>query len=559
MPKFNWGVSIRRLSAVLGLSLGFGTAMKAQDRTFTLASLAPAHKTLPLLQYAGEADVLRMLVAPPILYWGGDGRLTCVLCKEPPEIELRRDEKKKTTELVITLEVARKLDWGDGKPITRKDIKFTLETMAKAPYPRGQHPILPIQRIELDPTHAQKISLVLRHRRADGPQLFAISLLPAHRAPQVAALLKAGATPEGTLQVMKDPAYWYGPFRVAEASAHQLKLVPNKRTEWEDLPKHDLAVRFYPDLKTLAGGLQAGEIDQTLSQQLSWSQYQDLQALIPDLTQRYEAELLPGTSLEVLLLNLRSPILNNPQLRMGLFHAINRQAINQTYYAAGGTAPEGLLRPELLDRLGEKPQPAYQPKLAGHMLEAAGWTQKPGQSRLSENGTPLILTFNCTEARLRTGWHKSVEQDLAAQGISLKTELIPEEEYFRQTLGHLRFKDLACMRWRLPPLTSPIHLFHSLAIPDAENGYVGLNYSGWDQTVVNRILERMVREHGTTHFLRLMSRLEKQFLTDIPAIPLVYLPEVTLSRKVAPDSETRNLQKTLAIYPADEEGGRRKL
>lgn len=545
----------------LSLLLLASTALQAgpeQAKTFSLGGIAQIEQILPLKQYVGEASALRMLVNPPLLYSQSDGRIVCLLCKESPEISLRRNEKKNITEQIVTLVLKKKLSWGDGHELTREDIKYTLFAMAAADYPEGQKPILPIARVEMDSKQPNKITLVLRHRRPDAAQLFAISLLPKHKSVELEQLIKSGGGEAQLLKMLTDPAYYYGSYRVAEASPQLLRLTPQNKNDWENVGEQELAVKLYPDIPSLARGLEKGEVDQTFNQAISWNEYQQLRTLVPRFNELYQARFDSGQNLEVMLLNMRSPLLINPAMRIALYRTINRDAINAANFENSGLKAEGFLHPDLVPRTGEKFDPAYMPENAAQILDQTGWTKAADGWRYNEKGQKLSLTLSCSESRLRLGWHKNVQSDLKEIGIEMQIESLPDESYLRQTLSHLRFKDAACIRWKMPPLSPPIQLFHSLAIPSDENGYTGMNFSGWEHTSVDRILETQMREHEVPHLIRSLGRLERQFQSDVPAIPLLYLPEITLSRKL-PDPESLSMQKTLATYPTGGERSKSRL
>ncbi|RZA22951.1 MAG: hypothetical protein EOP10_14065, partial [Proteobacteria bacterium] len=197
------------------MSLAFSAfRLNAQtaDRPFTLGTLIPAQTVMPYKQYSGDSSMIRNLLFPPILNVGLDGRVRCTLCKDVPTVEVRKGE---SGTFVISMELKKDLKWGDGTAITAKDVKFTLEQMAKANYPAGEHPILPIRRIELDKEQSRKITLVLRHRRSDAFQLFAISLLPLHRAKDLEGL---SARPLDSIKLISDPSFTYGTYRVESAT-----------------------------------------------------------------------------------------------------------------------------------------------------------------------------------------------------------------------------------------------------------------------------------------------------------------------------------------------------
>ncbi len=517
-------------------------------KSFTIGTLEDPYHIYPLFQLAGDATSLRQLTNPPILSVRNDGRIVCILCKDIPEFETRREEEGAEAISVISLELKKKLTWADGTPITPLDVKFTLEAMAKADYDKGTSPMLPIRRIELDPDQKNKLRLVLTHRRTDAYQLFAISLLPAHKADLIQRLQKEPHD-AAWWQKLQDPGLYYGAYVVKSASAERWQLVSNKEGSWEDAPTQDIEIRTFNGLPALAKAMQASELDQTAEGELTWLKYLELRSLVPSLDQKFSLQSRPGNTLELVLLNLRSPLLVNPQLRQILQHAIQRETLTSKILGGHGSPAFSFLHPLQLEKLGEKTRDPYQPQRVAQLLEQTG-AKRSADGVLTIDGQKISLVLSCSDVRLKSGLYQPLVDDLKKIGVEVRVDSIPEDEYIRQTLAHRRFKDMACMRWQLPALTPPMNLMHSLAIPNAENNYFGLNFSGWDQGIVDRILESLQKDAEISQVQRLLSRLDKQFMSELPGLPLVYLPDLWLNRNDKTNKDMEETQQKISLYPA---------
>lgn len=533
----------RSVAIVLFCGLLAPKSLSADDKNYILATLQSPDDLLPFLQYSGRTSALKSLLFPPILSVQPDGRVRCILCKDVPDVEAKRNKEKKETEYSITIELKKDLHWADGRDITADDIKFSLEMMAKATYPKGQAPILPIARIILNKEEKRKATLILRHRRSDAFQLFAISLLPEHRRKDLEAVWN---DPVKARKLLKQPSFAYGPLKIEKAESNRWMLVSNSKTSWERQSDRPIELRFYSDTKTLSEAFSRNEIDQ--SDELEWNTYKQLLNDHPDLTEKYSSSSNPSSRMNVLLINLHSPLLVNPQLRQALFFAIDRKQINGKEFFGLAEEAEGVITHEFAERLEEKRVPSYQPQLAGQILDKAGWSKFEDHVRVAE-GQKLALNLVCPAERSQGPWIEILKKNLEAQGIQLTVEKPNEEEFLKKVLSHRRFRDLACVAWDLPTLSVPNNLFHSLAIPTIDNDFMGLNYSAWDQNVVNRILDSMLRETDLPHFAKLFGRLDKMFLNELPAIPLVYVPRVTVSRKQHVVDDAPELQEDLATYP----------
>lgn len=534
-----------RKSMVAAFFLGFMApkALLADDKNYILATLQTPDSVLPFQQYSGPTSALKSLLFPPILAGQPDGRVRCILCKDVPELESKRRKESKKTEHTISLELKKDLQWADGRDITAADVKFSLEMMAKADYPRGQGPILPIERIILDKDDKRKLTLVLRHRRADAFQLFAISLVPEHRRQQLEAVW---SDPIKARELLKTVDFSYGPLKIESRSDQKWILTSNTKTSWERQSDRPIELRFYPDVKSFADALKSDEIDQT--DELEWKVYRQVLVEAPELQGKYASTSTPSSRMNVLLINMHSPLLVNPQLRQALHYAIDRKRINTTDYAGLGEEAEGIITHEFAERLDEKRSPGYQPKMAMQLLEKAGWGKFDGKYRVAE-GQKLSLTLVCPAGRSQGAWVDVIRENLASLGIQLNVETPSEEDFMKKILSHRRFRDLACVTWDLPPLSVPNNIFHSLAIPTIDNDFMGLNFSAWDQAVVNRLLDSMLRQSDLAHFAKQFGRLDKIFLNELPAISLVYIPKVTLTRKQNVVEDASELQSDIASYP----------
>lgn len=452
-------------------------------------------------------------------------------------VESRKGSESGT--YVISLELKKDLRWGDGSPITAEDVKFSLETMAKSAYPQGEHPILPIKRIEIDREQIRKLTLVLTHRRSDAFQLFAISLLPVRRAKDLeAAQAQAGKA----LELLKQADFAYGPYRIASANAQSWELVSNEKTEWDLKPDQAINLHFFPNLEALREAMKTGSIDQ--SDELNWSTFESLKGQWPDLSSKYSVSGTPGSELKVLLVNLHSPLLVNPQLRQALYFTFNRQELNKVGYQGLAEIGTGVLSEPFANRLELKRPANYNPKLAKQILDQSGWAKAADGIRASE-GQNFVVKLSCPIGKLNESWLASIKTELNALGVRLEIDHPDASDFMKKIVSERRFKDLACATWTLPPLSIPNNLFHSLAIPNRENNYFGANYSAWDQHVVDKLLDNMLRETDLHHFTKQFGRLEQQFLSDLPAIPLLFEPRITLTLKTPLSEPSEELSRVL--------------
>jgi len=225
----------------------------------------------------------------------------------------------------------------------------------------------------------------------------------------------------------------------------------------------------------------------------------------------------------------------DPRVRQGIAHCLDRQSLAAQTHTEPWTS---FLPPAQSIYQDGIP---YDPVVGAALLEAVGWRDHdddPATARLSQNvlsvfdGIPLTLTLLVGESPFHQDLAVSMVASLAACGVGLNVETLPLPELYAPGPEGLLFGrrfDLALIAWQ--PLPGPdCGLYHSWAIPDASNGWLGTNIAGFTDerydAACSAAMLALPDEMGAR-----LAEAEAAFLELLPAVPLVAPPAIEVWRK----------------------------
>src|SRR3546814_352506 len=277
----------------------------------------------------------------PLTVYDQQWELICMLCTElpsieagtavpedlPPDVEGAGDGRG----IAMTYTLQPDATWGDGTPVTTKDVLFTWKV--------GRHPTAGAGNLELN-KRIHKIDVIddktfVIHADRISFEYAAINdfrLLPAHIEEPI-----FDAAPE---DYRKRTAYdtdptnrglYFGPYRVVEAVPGSRLVLERNETWWGKRPVFDrITVLTLEQTTALEANLLSGNVDMiagelglTLDQALAFEKRHgdDYQVI-------YEPSLL----YEHIDLMLDNPILQDKRVRQALVYAIDRGTINQRLF-----------------------------------------------------------------------------------------------------------------------------------------------------------------------------------------------------------------------------------
>jgi peptide/nickel transport system substrate-binding protein len=461
----------------------------------------------------------------PFTVYDADWKLICMLCTELPDIEKGTAIPEKSADgkdgIAVTYTIRPDAAWGDGTPITTKDVVFTWEV--------GRHPKTGVAGAELyqritaiDVKDDQTFTMHINKRTCDYQGIGDFDLLPAHiEKPNFAdpAEYKNRSAYETDTT---NPALWFGPYRVTEvASGSHIVLEPNS-TWWGAKPHFKrIVVKAVENTAALTANLLSGDVDMiagelglTLDQALQFEKrYGD----------RFDILYKPGLIYEHIDLNLGNPALADRRVRQALLHAIDREAISRQLFDGKQPVAHGQTNP--LDRVyyDGTPKYEYDPKAAAALLDKAGWKTGAGGVRRNAAGEPLMLEIMTTAGnKSRELVQQAMQSQWKQAGIDVRIRNEPARVFFGETVSKRKFSAMAMFAWISSPENIPRSTLHSDEIPTADNGWSGQNYTGFRDEEMDKVIDDLEVVCEPKANQALWNRMQTIYAEELPALPLYF-------------------------------------
>lgn len=450
----------------------------------------------------------------------------CALCETLPTLEngLAKPEKLPDgkTGVAVTYTINRNAKWGDGTPITTRDVAFTIEV--------GKHPASGVadgelyrRILKLDVKDDKAFTLHMDRLTYDYNALDSLNLLPAHIERKNFADPKEYRTRTAFDTDSTNPGLYFGPYRVTEKQVGtRIVLEPNP-SWWGKKPAFGkVVVQIIENTAAMEANLLSGSIDY-IAGELGLSLDQGI-AFAKRHGEKFDVTFKPGLVYEHLDLNLENPILKDVRVRRALILALDRQAITDKLFEGRQPVADSFVNP--LDWIHSKDTPKYSRDLAraGALLDEAGWAKKGVDGiRRNERGERLSLEL-MTTAGNRT--RELVQQVLQSQwreaGIDIRIRNEPARVFFGETVTKRKFTGMALFAWLSAPESVPRLMLHSEHITSARNNWSGQNYTSYANPEVDRLLDAIETELDREKRRVLWARLQKIYAEDLPVIPLFF-------------------------------------
>ena len=459
----------------------------------------------------------------PFTVYDADWQLVCMLCTELPTIENGLAVPEKTPDgkdgIAVTYTIRSDAVWGDGTPITTRDVVFTWEV--------GRHPksgVIPKEfyrsLYKIDVKDDKTFTLHFDKLTYEYNAINAFEVLPAHleEAPfedpdsyRNRSLYETDTT---------NPGLYFGPYLISEVVPGSHVVLTANPKWWGDKPAFErVVVRVIENTAALEANLLSGAVDM-ISGELGLTIDQAL-AFEKRNGNRFNVLYKPGLAYEHIDLNLDNPILQDKRVRQALVYGLDRKAISDTLF--GGRQPVADTNVNPLDWVYAEDAPtyAYDPEKAAALLDEAGWTTMRKGIRHNDAGEPLRLELMTTAGNRS---RELVQQVLQSQwkqlGIDARIRNQPARVFFGQTVRQRQFPAMAMFAWISAPESVPRTTLHSEHIPTPENNFAGQNNTGYKNAEMDALIEQIEVELDRDKRKDLWRRLQHIYGEDLPAIPL---------------------------------------
>ncbi|MEQ8194897.1 MAG: peptide ABC transporter substrate-binding protein [Rhodospirillales bacterium] len=525
----------RLIFFVLGFFLGLQTPASAQ----TQGNNAAPELVIGLTQFPSTfhpnidsmlaKTYILAMVRRPFTAYDHKWKLACMLCTELPTLKNGLAKLERTPKgaqgIAVTYTIRPDAVWGDGKPITTKDVLFTWKV--------GQHKLSGVSNQEMyrriykidivdDKTftmHFDRVTFAYN-------EINNFELLPYHvdsrnfyanpKEYKNRTAFDTDSTNEGL---------FFGPYVITDVARGSHVILKRNPKWWGKKPYfHRIVVRVIGNTAALEANLLSdgidmvsGELGLTVDQALAFEKRHG---------KAFNIVYHQGLIYEHIDLNLDNPILKDKRVRKALIHAIDRKAISTQLFAGRQPVAHSNVNP--LDWVYDKELPHYDynPKKAAKLLAEAGWNHMRGGVRYNDKGQRLKLRL-MTTAGNRT--RELVSQVLQSQwryiGIDARIRNEPARVFFGQTVTERKYPAMAMYAWISSPENVPRSQLHSAHIPSKENNHSGQNYPGFANKEMDEILDRIETELNQKKRKKLWYRLQEIYVEELPVIPLYFRAE----------------------------------
>lgn len=496
----------------------------------------------PLIMTMAASNYMAYLVNRSTIFLTPDGKWVPQLIKKIPSLENKLakfvdvDGQKG---IESTWEIIENGKWGDGTPITCKDIHLAWQAGLNTNVSIGSRETFEdIKSITWDEKTPKKCVMVNKKAKWDfyknGP-----GFLPAHI--EKAVLEKYGKESQGydkNSEYTKNPTnpgLYNGPYVISELKlGSHITFTPNPHFYGKAPKIKKIIFKLITNTGTLEANLRSGNIDMVSSLGFSFDQALAFEKKIKEDNLPFTLLTKPGLTYEHIDFNLENPILADKRVRQAMIYAINRDEITKSLF-------EGKQQVALHDIAPadswytEDPKKItvykFDKKQAMKLLDEAGWKMGADGYR-SKDSKKLTLQFMSTAGNKT---RETVQTLLQAQwksvGIDITIKNEPARVFFSESTKKRKYGGLAMYAWVSSPERSPRSIYHSESIPTEKNSYAGQNQMGWVNKTVDGLVDKLEVEFNPKKRLDLAHQLLKEYTTDAPVIPLYYRAEIAVIPK----------------------------
>ena len=304
----------------------------------------------------------------------------------------------------------------NGDELTAADVKFTFDTILDEAFASPSRSFYtPITEIEVLDDYSVKFTL-------DQPYGPFLSYLTMSIVPQSLA----EADPE---QFANNPV-GTGPFKFVEWKRGDSITLEANPDYWNGAPKLDMIeMTIVPDNSARVVALEAGDLDLVQSP----ISPQDVKRM--ETTEGFVVNRMPAAGYTYVGLNCADPALADVNVRKALSHLVNREDIVNTIYEGVGEIAKGPIPPGMWAYTDDLPDYAYDPEMAGQLLDEAGWLLEDDGIR-RKDGEPLQITVRThSEDPDRRQVIEVLQAEFANVGIQADTNVVEWPTFFSDVQG----------------------------------------------------------------------------------------------------------------------------
>jgi peptide/nickel transport system substrate-binding protein len=523
--RFGRAFTVLAMAAVMAGAAPPLEAARAAGTQLVIGQLQFITNMHPMIQVNSTKRNVVYFSLWPISAFDDKGVNVCRLCETLPTLEngLAKivDKPDGTKGMTVRINLKPGLKWGDGVPVTSKDIAFTWK-IASDPE-MGFSNFNPWNR-------ASKVEIV-DDRSAilylDKPITSYNSwdqLLPEHiEGPVYAANPTAKAYLQATTynRAITNPGLWNGPFILTEyAVGTRIAFDANPYWPGPGPQLRKIVLSYRDNSSALVQNLLSGDLDAVVVSAggISFSQMLDIRRQFPD---RFKYLVADGISMDRIAFNMDNPILADVRIRKAIAYGIDRQEIVSALFDNLQKVGDSLFSES--SPYFDKGVTRYRHDLAKAraLIAEAGYKPGPGGVCVNASGQKLSLELATTAGnRTREQIIQVLQNQLAQACIEIILKPAPLQEFNSLLLRERRFKGMVLSAMNFPPSVSPRIFLGSEGIPSPANNFVGNNYSGYRNPALDKeigVIESVVSEPGR---VAAWGRFQRIVMDQLPILPM---------------------------------------
>ena len=553
------------------------TAAEAAHSTYMLmyppkrgGTLVIGQAQEPKTLFSGLDQMSAMSQITSLLYEGGSGgydsqwTIFPVMMKRIPTQEnglwvINKDEKGDFKSMEVTFELRNGLKWSDGSEILAEDFVFA--------HYLYNHPAFPTIHSEID-FWIDKMEAVDAHTLKvywNTPYLFVYGASPFPR-----KYFEEKNSYKLDSFDLNDPNYYIPPKDEKDQGFKSEKYLADEKfitacanddlygvqplhagayrvQKWEQgqtiiLEANDhwifgrplldsITFRTIENTDTLLAAAMAGNVDMTLTGMT----FDQAQVLIGRKDVSQLPIFTPSLTWEHIDLNIDDPTLSDVRVRRALLHAMDREAISQSFFKGEQPVAHAWLPPK---------HPAFDDSTvtiyefnqdkSKTLLDEAGWILNPKTNIREKDGKPLQVTFMTTAGnKAREQVQAVISSNWKDVGIDVVIKNEASTSFFTTTLRERKFSGPTAFMyaWVMGPNSNMYSMGNSQQIPTQQNGFSGQNYTAFKDETVDKLTGEILRSLSKQQNYENLKIIQQILTRELPSLPLFYRLDVTTVHK----------------------------
>ncbi|WP_413580771.1 peptide ABC transporter substrate-binding protein [Bdellovibrio sp. HCB288] len=495
----------------------------------------------PIVNTMAAGGLVQDAIMRPLVMITPNGKPQAVLIKEIPTIENKKAQlitDKTGTHLKADLEFIDNAQWGDGKPVTCKDLeagwKIGSNDLVATP---NRDDYDNVKDIVIDKTNPKKCSVIFEKAQYN----FYVSmprLIPAHLEMPVFEKYKGQVLTyeRNSLYASKitEPGLYNGPYRVAELKqGSHIVLVPNEKFYGKKPYFKKVIFKFILNSTSMEANLMSGNVDMTSSSGMSFDQTLAFDKKVQSQNLPYEVKYVAGSMYAHIELNLDNSILKDLNVRKALNFSFNRSEMAKSFF--DGKQPPALHFSTPFDEwYTDDPKIItlypYSRIKAQRLLDEAGWKMEKDGYRYKDGKKMSLTMTNVADNKMNEMIAVYLQNQWKQLGLEVVLKSFPARIFFGEILRQRKF-EMAALTWVESPNMVPVGTMSSTMVPSQGNGWSGHNRSGWRNKEVDKLLVQASEEFNTVKRTEIMHKVLKAYTEELPQLPSYYRSNTSIIPK----------------------------